>query len=694
MKINSLKFFFVILIFLFLLPIFLYGSFDKEEFSYSFVATQIVNDSFNNFFFKTFSDQFAFGVNFPFGTGVYYLPSIVSSKIAYLISPMIICLLIQYYFLTKILSIIKINKSFFIIIILIFSPANIRYAYYHDWVSHLFLYSLSFGIIYYLIKIFCKKNIELSYLKILFLLAIIALNSHIGHSTVYFLIFLIFSMLNFDFRELLKLKYLFYTSFLLIVVFYKFYTLLDVFEHTKDGSRLRLGKYNFYDVISGLVNPLYTISKILNILTLNLSLDNPLTNNFYLHLKDLIDKQSGHNQRLHMFNGVFEYFVIYLFISNLKKIKNLRKNSFYIFDIIILCIILTFIPLNFIPTFISSTLYLPELIYIFSILSFLKLNTFYKKNIFHKIIKIIIILCLVLNYVEGINLIKNSNNYYTHKYGNFFSNINLNINNLNRIYLSPKIYKDIEVQKNKDNNFFLSQGIYDTKELYNFNFHPININIKNSHGSIQSKTLNQMQWEFYPSYDEIQSDIFFDLFNIKFLLIYENEVKDIKQTYDSFKIIKHTSYNDNKILLLQKNKNKHAFLFDMDEKNTCNKLVSLLDCVESKKNKFSFREFSDINLIRVNDSRYVIKNNSEIKINYIFPFINDNNWYINGKLYIRNNFFVSAEIKPNSTITIEHKNNTFSYIKISSFIFLFILILIIIFKSYNKNYYNKKLKSF
>jgi len=44
----------------------------------------------------------------------------------------------------------------------------------------------------------------------------------------------------------------------------------------------------------------------------------------------------------------------------------------------------------------------------------------------------------------------------------------LNSNNLNRIYISPKIYKDIEVQKDKKNNFFLNQGIYDTKELYNF----------------------------------------------------------------------------------------------------------------------------------------------------------------------------------------------------------------------------------
>ncbi len=672
------------MIFVLLFPIFLYGSFDKEEFSYSFVATQFVNDSLNNFFFKTFSDQFAFGVNFPFGTGIYYLPNIVSSKIAYLISPMIICLLIQYYFLTRILSIIKINKSYFIIFILILSPINIRYIFYHDWISHLFLYSLSFGIIYYLLKIFFKKKIELSYLKILFLLAIITLNSHIGHSSAYFLILLTFFFLNFDFRELLKLKYLVYFSFLLIAVFYKFYTLFDVFEHTKDASRLRLSEYNFYDVISGLVNPLYTVTKIFNISISNFNLENTFINNFNLYLKDLADKQSGHNQRLHMFNGVFEYFIIYLFISNFKKIKNLRKKSFYIFDIIILCIILTLIPINFIPTFISSTHYLTELIYIFSILLFLKLNFFLKKDAFSITIKMIIITCLFLNYVEGINLIKNSNNYYTHKYGTFFNNINLNSKNLNRIYLSPKIYKDVEIQKDKKNNFFLDQGIYDTKELYNFNFHPININIKNSHGIIQSKTLNQMQWEFYPSYDEIKSEIFFDLFNIKFLLMYESEIKDIRQTYNSFKIIKHTVYKDNKILLLEKKINKHAFLEDKVDKNICNKSVSLLNCVEAEKVKFSLKESGDINLIRVKDSNYIIKNNSEIKINYIFPFINDNNWYIDDKLYIQNNFFVSTEIKPHSSIIIQHKNNKFSYLKILSFIFLLVFILIIIFNSYKK----------
>ena len=123
---------------------------------------------------------------------------------------------------------------------------------------------------------------------------------------------------------------------------------------------------------------------------------------------------------------------------------------------------------------------------------------------------------------------------------------------------------------------------------------------------------------------------------------------------------------------------------DKVDKNICNKSISLLDCIEAEKVKFSFEESSDINLIRIKDSNYIIKNNSEIKINYIFPFINDNNWFIDDKPYIQNNFFVSTEIKPNSSIIIQHKNNTLSYQKILSFIFLLVFILIIIFNSYKK----------
>ena len=686
MKLNNYNIFCVVLIFSFLLPIYLYGSFDKEEFYYSYVATEIANSSLKNFFFKTFSDQFAFGVSFPFGTGIYYFPNIISSKIVYLLSSLILCLLIQYYFFLKILSIIKIKKNFFIIFILIFSPINIRYAFYHDWISHLFIYSLAFGITYYLLKIFFKKNIELSYLKILFLLAVIILNSHIGHLTAYFFIFFIFLLYNFNLKELLKFKYLFYTFLLFIIIFYKLYSLFEVFEHTKDGLRLRLDEYNLYDAISGLVNPLFTISKILKILILNLSIDNVYTNNFYFYLKDLVEQQSGNNQRLHMFTGFFEYSVIILFVSNFKKIKNLRKKTFYTFDIIVLCIILSFVPINFIPTFISSTNYLPELIYIFSILSFLKFSSILK-NSFPQIIKMIIVLCLIFNFIEGVYLIKNSNNYYTHKYGNFFKNINLNLDNLNRIYISPKIYKDIEIQKNKKNNFFLTQGIYDPKELYNFNFQPININIKNSHGIIRSKVSNKMTWEFYPSYDEIKSDIFFDLFKIKFLLIYENELTDIKKIYDTFKIVKYEVFNGKKILLLEKNKSKHILFTNINEINTCKMSISLLDCIESKKINFHPLEPEKMNLIRVKDSSYVIHNNTENKANYIFPFFNDKNWYLDGKLYVENNFFVSIEIKPNSSISIQHKQNILSYLKFLSFVFLLAMFLLIIYKSYKNNRY-------
>jgi hypothetical protein len=683
MKINHGSTIYLILVFFFIIPIFFYGSFDKEEFNYSFVATKIISDNLSNFFYKNFSDQFGFGINFPFGTGMYFFPNLILNKITYFLSSILFCLLIQYFFFSKILSLVKLNQNFFLIFIVVFSPINIRYSFYHDWISHLFVYSLSFGVIYYLLKIFYNKKIELSYLKLFFLTALSILNSHIGHISAYCIIFFTFFLYNFNARKILKLKYLFYLFILIIIIFYKFYFLLDVFYQTKDGLRLRLGEYNSYDIISGFIQPLFTVVKILQAVFSNLGLENDNTKNLYFYLKDLINQQSGHNQRLHMFIGIFEYSMIFLFILYLKKNVNFRKQSLYIFDIIILSLILTLVPIEFIPTFISSSQYFSELIYIFSILLFLKLHTT-KKKFFPKIIKILVIICLTLNFIEGVNLIKNSNNYYTHKYGEFFTKINLTSNELNRIYISPKIYADINGKKDKNDNFFLSQGIYDVKELYNFNFQPINVNVKNSHGIIPSKSSVKMNWEFYPSYKEISSDIFFNLFNIKFLLIYESELVNIKAVSNSFTIIKDKTFNNKKILLLKKKNSKHVLLRNITKKKTCELSEALFNCIELLKNNFDLINSNNINLIRIEDSNYIVKNNSNNKINYVFPFFNDKNWYIGNKLFVENNFFITVEIQPHASINIKHKNNIFKYQKITSFIFLFILVLLIIFKSSKK----------
>ena len=683
MKVIRSNIIYAILVLFFLIPIFFYGSFDKEEFSYSFVATKIINDNFNNFFLKNFSDQFSLGVNFPFGTGMYYFPNLILNKITYLVSSIWFCLLIQYFFFSKILSLIKINKNFFLIFIVVFSPINIRYSYYHDWISHLFMYSLSFGIIYYLLKIFYKKEIELSYLKLFFLIAVSILNSHIGHITLYFFIFFIFFLYNSNLKEILKIKYLFYSFILITIVFYKFYFLLDVFYHTKDALRLRLSEYNLYDTISGAINPLFTLAKILNTAFLNLDLENNYIKNLYFYLNDLRNQQSGQNHRLHMFIGIFEYFIIFFFILYFRKISNLRKKILYIFDLIILCIILSLIPIKFIPTFISSSQYFPELIYVFSILLFLKLNIIFK-DFFPKIIKSLVVICLMLNFIEAVNLIKKSNNYYTHSYGNFFTEISLNPNDLNRIYISPKIYEDIKGTKDKNNNFFLSQGIYDVKELYNFNFKPINLHLKNSHGIIHSNSLSKMSWEFYPSYKEINSDTFFNLFSIKFLLIYENELEDIKQASNSFRIIKSKTFNNQRILLLKKIDSKQVLLRNINKNRMCKFNDTLLNCIELSKSDFDLINSKDVSLIRIKDSNYIVKNNSSSKINYVFPFLNDKNWYINSQLYNKNDLFILTEIQANSSVTISHKNHMFKYQKLISFAFMFILVLLILFKTCKK----------
>ena len=196
-----------------------------------------------------------------------------------------------------------------------------------------------------------------------------------------------------------------------------------------------------------------------------------------------------------------------------------------------------------------------------------------------------------------------------------------------------------------------------------------------------------MEWEFYPNYDEIKSDISFDIFQIKFLLIYENELTDINKIYDTFKILKYEVFNGKKILLLEKNKNKHILFTNINEINTCKMSISLLECIKSKKINFYPIESEKMNLIRVKDSSYVIHNHTENKVNYIFPFFNDKNWYLDGKLYTENNFFVSIEIKPNSSVSIQHKQNILLYLKFLSFVFLLAMFLLIIYECYKKNRY-------
>lgn len=290
----------------------------------------------------------------------------------------------------------------------------------------------------------------------------------------------------------------------------------------------------------------------------------------------------------------------------------------------------------------------------------------------------------MLNFIEAVNLIKKSNNYYTHSYGNFFTEISLNPNDLNRIYISPKIYEDIKGTKDKNNNFFLSQGIYDVKELYNFNFKPINLHLKNSHGIIHSNSLSKMSWEFYPSYKEINSDTFFNLFSIKFLLIYENELEDIKQASNSFRIIKSKTFNNQRILLLKKIDSKQVLLRNINKNRMCKFNDTLLNCIELSKSDFDLINSKDVSLIRIKDSNYIVKNNSSSKINYVFPFLNDKNWYINSQLYNKNDLFILTEIQANSSVTISHKNHMFKYQKLISFAFMFILVLLILFKTCKK----------
>ena len=58
----------------------------------------------------------------------------------------------------------------------------------------------------------------------------------------------------------------------------------------------------------------------------------------------------------------------------------------------------------------------------------------------------------------------------------FLNDININKNNFQRIYLSPKIFNEI---KSQSSTFFIENGIYKFNDFIKYNLYPINYIIKN-----------------------------------------------------------------------------------------------------------------------------------------------------------------------------------------------------------------------
>jgi hypothetical protein len=82
------------------------------------------------------------------------------------------------------------------------------------------------------------------------------------------------------------------------------------------------------------------------------------------------------------------------------------------------------------------------------------------------------------------------------------------------------------------------------------------------------------------------------------------------------------------------------------------------------------------------DSNYTLKNSYSKAVNYLFPFVNDNHWYVNGNKYVGENIFMSIKLEPHSSVIIYHNDATLSFFKICSIVLLVFLFIKIFFLRY------------
>ena len=111
---------------------------------------------------------------------------------------------------------------------------------------------------------------------------------------------------------------------------------------------------------------------------------------------------------------------------------------------------------------------------------------------------------------------------------------------INRLYLSPKVNTDVRYQ-------FRDQGIFAiTKDFIKFYLYPFNGWFKNVSLENVDASISTMHGYIGSSYKLINNENFFNLFQIKYLIIYEDENKiDLSR----FKLIKSFKTKKDKIFL-------------------------------------------------------------------------------------------------------------------------------------------------
>tara|TARA_B100000902_G_scaffold399599_1_gene471266 strand:- start:2440 stop:4557 length:2118 start_codon:yes stop_codon:yes gene_type:complete len=687
------------LILLFALPIYFFGIKDREDYDLGLFSSKVIFENFNLFIF--FYDLYGPGIKFPIGQGLFFHPLTIFINSVSLFFFIVIFshILIQINYFFKLLKQYKINNSKFVIITLVvFSISNFNYIYSDDWLSLFVTYTFLFVSFYYWNKVIYKRT-NIAFVQFILSISFMVLNGHSGLAFIYLAFLILYFLFNFNYAIIKnKLTYLFLFLFLILVGEYAFWLIEDLISYETSEKNVQFSYQikhyvvallsPFFPAIGAWINeyivldiqtnrlPTYNINIIFSlfysIYIFMIGKSKEFKNLNYIFIILFIISLSSNTKYLYILPGVWQIRDILNLISFLFIAKFLVGNFFYIklFKLIIFSYVIIFFLGNII---INTSANL-------NIKNYLFINHLeFAKQIFHE---------SNLKYQPTNNYIINK--YENSKVRNTIKNINTS-SNFERIYLGDKFYS-LLINKHSP---LREHGIYGPTDLAKFNLINFNAFLKNSSFESLAKAERKLYSEIRPNEKDYNSQLFLNIFQIKFLLLSEEEFnntlnktnfKIVSEFYfnnDLFKVLE-INNSDDKIVLSNENVREIALL------NECN--LNLRECIGKIEALGLYQNESLIKFERISLNTYNIQNITPETVNIIFPFIYNENWSSKKEIKNVGKYLSFITLDKGQITQINYFYKLRFILKLISIFTFFFLVIYTIYLKFNKKFKSEKRK--
>ena len=655
---------------IYFIPLLIFGLDRIEDYQYNhFSVLVLVKNFFSPFIF--FYDLLGPGTRLPLGSGLYFFfPTVIfieNLKIFYFLT-FIFGLYIQLNYLKKIFKFFKFKNPYILCLFYAFNIEILWQVFVGDSLKT-FISVSSFPLIfYYLIK---YLNLQTKYylFKLILIVGYLILNTHEAFMLANFLGFFLLIIFNKKFFFLKEKYFYFGVVFFILIISENFYRLGYELTNFEDVFRQNILNLQLKHYFSGIVLFLKFFERLTNVDLPFLS-EFKAFDNFWLP-----------------FGGIVFYFAFYETFRLI--IKGTSEKIYYINYVFLSLIIISCLDLkNFSLSIISSSWLLRDINNFFSILLF----GYFLKNLINLKLKRLIIICaliftalhifLTVDYQykelkdQKYNFFKSNNNY---KETVFYNKINSDYNKdigFGKTYLSKEIWNSI---KERRMEIFLEANIFYFNDLIRYNIYPFNSEFKNAHKNQLRSPTEKMYSVLDPRQEEINNEIFLNLFNIDFLMISKKEEELIDLS--KYEILSRIEKKDEEIIFLKlKNFNKNVVInFDQKiiENFKCKK-IEVIKCL--LKHPSLFESSEEIQIKRISLNKYEIKNMANIQQKIVLPFLYDSSWKTKKKR-IENikDSIMYLELEPNSKIEVYYQDNVRIFLKLLSII-TFVLMTIFLFR--------------